>query len=171
MNAGGVAVALGVVAALGVGGTPSASADEWNGQDWGLNGTYLATSIGNWAQTQEVYKDEATVQSKWTISMSCPDILHCAGQVISDAGWSADIWLTSTELDVKRDIPNWEPCADGTTVTGHQRFRFFPVDESGFLHPGSHTLAGFDKTTGESGDCSLNDKLTIDMPFRLEKLS
>ena len=40
---------------------------------------------------------------------------------------------------------------------------------TGFLHPGSRMFAGFDKTSGESGGCSLNDKLEIDMPFRLEQ--
>ena len=45
-------------------GAPTAAA---SGDDWGLNGTYAATSIGNWAQTNDVYRDEATVRSKWTI--------------------------------------------------------------------------------------------------------
>jgi hypothetical protein len=164
-------IAVTAMVALGFAGVPVAHADDWHGEDWGLNGVYLATSNGNWAQTQEVYKDEATVQSKWTVSMNCPSVIDCSGRVTSDAGWSADIVLKSTELDVQRDIPNWEPCEDGTTVTGHQRFRFFPVDETGFLHPGSNTFAGFDKTTGESGGCRLNEKLVIDMPFRLDKIS
>jgi hypothetical protein len=169
-NAAAAFVALTALAAVSLGGAPAGQADEWNGQDWGLNGTYLATSNGDWAQTNDVYHNEATVRSTWTISMNCPSIVNCAGRVTSDAGWSADIWLTSTELNVKRDIPNWEPCDDGTMVTGHQRYRFFPVDETGFLHPGSRTLAGFEKTTGESGGCRLNDKLVIDLPFRLDKV-
>jgi hypothetical protein len=167
----GAAIALSAMIAIGVAGASPAWADGWDGEDWALNGTYLATSNGDWAQTNEVYRNEATVRSTWTITMACPSVLNCAGQVTSDAGWSADIVLTSTEFDVTRDIPNWEPCADGTTVTGHQRFRFFPVDEAGFLRPGSPTLAGFDKTTGESGGCRLNDKLEINMPFRLDKVS
>jgi hypothetical protein len=92
--------------------------------------------------------------------------------VTSDAGWSADIITTNGEYIVKRELPNWEPCADGSgrTVTGHQRYRFFPVDESGFLKAGSPVFAGFDKTSGETGACSLNQKLEIEMPFRLQRL-
>ena len=36
--------------------------------------------------------------------------------------------------------------------------------------PGSQVFGGFDQTKGESGGCSLNNKLEIDIPFRLEKL-
>ena len=103
--------------------------------------------------------------------MTCSNAVTCAGRVTSDAGWSSDIVYTGSEYDVKRVIPNWEPCVDGRTVTGHQRFRFAPVDVSGFIHPGSPTFAGFDKTVGESGGCSLNDKLEIAMPFRLERVN
>ena len=38
------------------------------------------------------------------------------------------------------------------------------------MRPGSRVFAGFDKTSGESGECSLNEKLEIDMPFRLDKV-
>jgi hypothetical protein len=147
-----------------------AHADDWNADQWALNGTFSAMSNGDWAATNDVYRNEATVRSTWTISMSCTNAVTCAGRVVSDAGWSANIVATNWEYDVKRDIPNWEPCVDGRTVTGHQRFRFFPVDDGGFLHPGSRIFAGFDRTSGESGGCSLNDKLEIDLPFRLEKL-
>lgn len=138
--------------------------------DAALNGTFLAISNGDWAQTNDVYRNEATVRSVWTIAMTCTSVVVCAGTVTSDAGWSADIITTNGEYVVKRDLPGWEPCADGRTVTGHQRYRFFPVAQDGYLLPGSHTFAGFDKTTGESGGCSLNEKLEIDLPFRLERL-
>lgn len=162
-----VAVAL-VASSLvgGVGGAPPAHA-----ADWALNGRYLATSNGDWAQTNEVYHDEATVRSTWTIAMSCTNVVTCAGTVTSDAGWTAEITTTNWEYVVTRDIPNWEPCVDGRTVTGHQRIRFFPVDSHGALLPGSSVFAGYDKTSGESGGCSLNEKLQIDMPFRLDRLT
>jgi hypothetical protein len=169
-SATGGAIAVTAMIAIGVAGAAGARADEWNGDDWALNGTFRAMSNGDWAATNDVYRDEATVRSTWTISMTCSNAVTCAGRVTSDAGWSADIVTTNTEYNVTRDIPNWEPCADGRTVTGHQRYRFFPVDETGFLHPGSDTFAGFDKTVGESGGCSRNDKLEIDMPFRLERV-
>jgi hypothetical protein len=163
----GVSVALSATLTIGVGVAPPAHAG-----DSALNGTFLATSNGDWARTNDVYRDEATVRSTWTIAMTCSNDVTCAGRVASDAGWSADITTTNGEYDVQRELPNWEPCADGSgrTVTGHQRYRFFPVDAAGFLNPGSRTFAGFDKTLGESGGCSLNDKLEINLPFRLEKV-
>jgi len=160
--------ALGVMVSLGVAVAPSAQAG-----DWALNGTYLATSNGDWAMTNDVYRDEQTVRSTWAIAMTCSNTVTCSGTVTSDVGWSADIVTTNGEYIVRRDIPNWEPCADGSgrAVTGHQRYRFFPVDETGAVLPGSRIFAGFDKTSGESGGCSLNQKLEIDMPFRLETLA
>ena len=148
-------------------GAPTAAA---SGDDWGLNGTYAATSIGNWAQTNDVYRDEATVRSKWTITTTCSTPLECTGRVVSDLGWSADVSLHGSEYVVKRDIPNWEPCPIGAARTGHQIYRFYPVDESGAVAWDSTVLAGFDKTSGDSGACGINKALVITMPFRLEKV-
>lgn len=159
--------ALGVIAALSVIAAPQAHAE-----DMALNGRFKATSIGDRATTNDVYHEEAPVRSIWTIEMTCSDVLTCHGTVTSDAGWSSEIATSNGEYIVKRELPNWEPCADGSgrTVTGHQRYRFFPVNQDGFLLPGSRVFGGFDKTSGESGGCSLNSMLVIDMPFRLEKL-
>jgi len=153
-------------AAVAVAAAPAASATA----DWALNGRYLATSNGDWAKTNLVYRDLPTVRSIWTIAMTCTAYIVCAGRVDSDAGWSADITITNGEYVVKVDRPGWEPCPDGTTVDGHQRYRFFPVGPDGFVQPGSRVFAGFDVTTGRSGGCGINDKLMIEMPFRLEKL-
>ncbi|MBI3227606.1 MAG: hypothetical protein HYZ39_21370 [Mycolicibacterium cosmeticum] len=161
---------LGVVLAVGVSGTPPAGADEWDGDNWALNGIYVATSNGDWAATDDVYRNEATVVSRWTISMNCPDVLHCSGMVSSDAGWGAPISLVNTEYVVLRDIPAWEPCPNGAAaVTGHQRIRFSPVNDVGYIWPGSHYFSGVDKTLGESGGCRDNDTLEIAMPFTLQK--
>jgi hypothetical protein len=139
--------------------------------DMALNGKYQATSNGDWAQTDEVYRQEASVRSVWTISMSCVSATRCSGRVDSDAGWSSDIvTLSGLEYVVKLDRPNWEPCANGTTVTGHQRYHFYPAGPGGFYGPDSTTYAGWDKTTGEGAGCGRNDKLQIELPFRLEKL-
>jgi hypothetical protein len=167
MYARGVVAALSVLAALGVVGAPSAHAD-----DWALNGKFLATSNGEWAATNDVYRDEASVRSVWTITMTCTNVVTCSGTVASDIGWSAEITTTNGEYIVKRELPNWEPCADGSgrTVTGHQMYRFFPVGNTGAVLPGSRVFGGFDQTKGETGGCSLNNTLEIDLPFRLEKL-
>ena len=155
------ALSLGVVAA-----SPAHAAD------WALNGRYVATSNGDWASTNEVYRDLPSVRSIWTITMTCSNVVTCDGTVVSDAGWSADIAVQSTDYYVVRDLPDWQRCADGTgrTVTGHQRYRFYPAGPDGNILAGSPVFAGTDKTSGESGGCSLNEKVQIEMPFRLEKL-
>src|SRR5258707_1105121 len=55
-----------------------------------VNGTYLATSDGQWAKTNESYHDEQTVTQTWTITSSCSSFLDCTGHVTSNQGWSAD---------------------------------------------------------------------------------
>jgi hypothetical protein len=167
MRARGAIGVLGAITALGVATAPSALAE-----DWGLNGRFRATSNGDWATTNDVYHDEASKQNIWTVTMTCSNQVTCIGTVVSDAGWSADIKTTNGEYVINRDLPSWEPCADGSgrTVAGHQRYRFFPVASNGFILPGSDVFAGFDQTAGESGGCSLNEKLEIVLPFRLEKL-
>jgi hypothetical protein len=159
---------LSAIVALGLTAAPSAHAD-----DWGLNGTFRATSNGDFAKTNDVYHDEVATQSVWTITMACTDQVTCAGTVVSDAGWTADITTHNGEYRIKRQLPNWEPCADGSgrTVTGHQMYRFWPTSSDGYVLPGSPVFAGFDTTSGESGGCSVNEKLQIQMPFRLERLS
>jgi len=161
------AVATGVLVLILAIGVPTAVA---SGDEWGLNGTYAATSNGQWAQTNDIYRDEASVRSTWTISTTCSTPVECTGRVSSDLGWSADVSIHGSEYVVKRDIPNWEPCPDGTARTGHQIYRFYPVDERGWVSWGSTVLAGFDKTVGDSGACGINKALVITLPFRLEKV-
>jgi hypothetical protein len=136
-----------------------------------LNGTYLATSNGVWAQANDSYQYEATVRSTWTISSTCSDAQNCTGRVTSDQGWSAEIYTHSIGMwYVKRDVPNWEPCSDGTAAPGQQTYYFYPVDSNGQLEPTSTTLmAGKDETIGLGGACGINKPLVIQMPFRLDK--
>ncbi|MDT5195205.1 MAG: hypothetical protein QOH20_1959, partial [Mycobacterium sp.] len=61
--AGATAVAVTVIVGVG---TPSSA--RASGDDLALNGTYLATSNGDWAKTNESYHDETTVRSTWTIT-------------------------------------------------------------------------------------------------------
>jgi hypothetical protein len=160
-------VVLATVALVLAAGVPNAAA---SGDDWGLNGTYLATSIGNWAQTNDVFHAEATVRSKWTLTTTCTTPVKCTGRVVSDAGWSADVRLDGSEYVVKRTLPNWEPCPNGVVRTGHQIYRFYPVDENALVAWGSTLLAGVDITSGDSGACGINEALVISQPFRLEKV-
>lgn len=141
--------------------------------DLALNGIFRATSNGQWAQTNDSYHDEHTVQSIWRITSSCGDAFHCSGTVSSDQGWTAPINKTSQSWTVERQLLNWEPCADGTAAAGRQLYRFWRVDESGDydLDSQSSVFAGEDKTIGPSGACGINRILAIRMPFRLEKLA
>jgi hypothetical protein len=139
-------------------------------EDAALNGRFRATSNGEWATTNDVYRNEATVQSTWTIAMTCINDVTCSGTVTSDAGWTAPVRISNGEYIVKRDLPDWEPCGDGRKFVGHQSYRFFPVGEGGFLEPGSGTFAGFDKTSGDSGACSINERLEIEIPFSMQRL-
>ena len=140
--------------------------------DIAINGRYTATSLGNWAKTNDAYHNEATVRSTWILSSSCTTAQDCTGRVSSDQGWSAPLYTNDGEMwYVKHDVPHWETCADGSTNTGHQVFMFYPVDENGNVQTGSSTLAGVDKTLGPSGACRVNKWLNIEMPFRLDKIS
>jgi hypothetical protein len=141
--------------------------------DIALNGRYLATSIGNYAKTNEVFRNELTVTSTWTITSTCTDPEDCNGTVSTDQGWTAPVSKTADTWVVDRNIPNWEPCADGSAAPGHQQYRFYRVDNDGQLDLTnlSTTYAGFDRTAGPSGGCGISRWLVIKMPFRLDKIS
>lgn len=142
-----------------------------SGEEWGLNGTYAAVSNGDLAQTDDVYRNEATVRSTWTIHTTCTTPVDCTGRVSSDAGWTADVKYAGSEYVVKRDIPNWEPCPNGASRVGHQIYRFYPVNEKGWVSVGSTIFAGIDRTSGDSGACGINKTLVITLPLRVEKVS
>lgn len=136
-----------------------------------LNGSYAAVSVGNWAKTNEVYIDEQVVRSIWTIVSSCSDPDNCVGHVHSDQGWDAEISMKANMWSVRRDIPNWIPCPDGTAYPGRQLFRFAPAGPGGRRVVGSPVLAGEDVTAGPAGACGVGQPLVIRMPFRLDKIS
>jgi hypothetical protein len=166
-----VAVSATLVAASvagGVGMAPSAWA-----YDPAINGTYTATVVGDWARTNQVYHQEAVVRSTWTISSSCSTGQDCTGQVKSDQGWTAPLTMHDGLIWwVKRDIPNWETCPDGTSFPGHDVVYFYPADpETGLNTLGSSpVLAGRQHTTGPAGACGTNAPLYIEQPFRLDKI-
>jgi hypothetical protein len=138
--------------------------------DWGLNGTYVATSNGEWAKTNDIFHDEASIRSTWTISSTCSYPGECTGTVTSDWGWSAPIYQKSAVWYVKRVVDNWQPCPDGTAAPGLQVFRFYPGTPDGSAaDPTSSTQLGADQTTGVSGSCGSSKVLFIDLPFKLVK--
>ncbi|HXY66906.1 MAG TPA: hypothetical protein VEI45_21690 [Mycobacterium sp.] len=159
-----------LLGAIGIGVLSAFSSATAYGDDDALSGTYLATSNGEWAKTNDSYHNEATVRSTWTITSTCTTPFDCIGRVTSDAGWSADLHRQNSEWTVKREVPNWERCDDGTAFTGLQEYRFYPAAASGISSPGSTTLVGEDKTTGPSGACGRNQWLVVRMPFKLVKI-
>lgn len=167
MAAAATALAAGLTGGFSAGLSARASSD-----DYAINGTYRATSIGEWSKTNDTYHDEATVTSTWTITSTCTSAQDCAGTVTSDQGWSAPLTVRDrTMWKVARDVPGWQGCPDGSSYPGHQLYNFWPVDANGQIQVGSPTLGGFDKTTGPSGACGRNFPLVIEMPFRLDKIS
>lgn len=138
--------------------------------DWGLNGTYTATSNGEWAKTNEIFHNEASIRSIWTINTTCSYPTECTGTVVSDWGWRAPIYQTGGVWFVKHIVDNWQPCPDGTAAQGFQVFRFAPTNPDGdAVDPASPVLTGADETTGVSGACGRSKTWFISMPFKLVK--
>jgi hypothetical protein len=157
-------VAVTLIALLGT--SPPAAAAGGSG----LNGTYTATSNGEWAKTNDVFHNEASIRSVWNISTTCSYPTECTGTVTSDWGWGAPIYQTAGVWFVKHIVQNWEPCPDGTAAAGFQIFRFAPTNADGdTVDPESPVLTGADQTTGISGACGINKPLFVTMPFKLVK--
>ena len=139
--------------------------------NWALNGTYTATSNGQWARNNDVFHDERSVRATWTITSQCSYPTECTGTVSSDQGWTAPIYQTSGEWYVKHIVPKWIPCADGSTADGLQVFRFKAMTPDGSTtDPTSNTLVGEDGTRGPSGACGRSLAIFITMPFKLVRI-
>lgn len=155
-----------VVALAAMGGVHAADANA--APEWGLNGTYVATSNGEWSKTNDVFRDQDSIRSTWTISTTCSYPSECTGTVNSDWGWSAPIYKKSDVWYVKKTVDGWQPCPDGSAGPGLQVFRFYPATPDGAgADAASTTLMGEDSTTGVSGSCGSSKVLFITMPFKL----
>jgi hypothetical protein len=142
--------------------------------DYGVevNGTYRVTSNGDWAKTNEVFIDELTVVQTWTVSSSCTSPTDCTGEVTSDQGWTAPVRFGGGLWSVKRDIPGWVPCRDGSSALGQQQFQFWGVNSAGMRQAtNTDLMAGWDRTSGPSGACGVNKPVVIRMPLRLERIA
>ena len=161
----GVVIAATVLIA-GVAVAPPAHAAEW-----ALNGTFTATSNGEWARSNDVFHEQQSVRATWTISSECSYPTECTGTVTSDQGWTAPIYQTSGEWYVKHIVPQWMPCQVGPPADGFQVFRFKRMTPNGDnTDPSSNTLIGEDGTTGPSGACGRSLAINISMPFKLVKV-
>lgn len=165
-----VCAATASVLGLGPAFCSSFSPARATGDSPAINGKFTAVSNGEWAQVNDAFHDKPTVRSIWTISSSCANALSCAGTVTSDQGWTASVYTTNYVWYVKRDVANWEDCPDGSSIPGHQVYRFYAVAVDGTLDPTSTTYAGKDETTGPSGACGKNLPLDISLPFKLVQI-
>ena len=173
-------VSAAAIALIGSHGTaPPAQAEDYG---IAINGTYRATSNGDWAQSSQgpygaggarVYRDEATKIETWTVTSDCVSPLECYGEVRSDAGWTGVLEFNGKNWFVDRDIENWEPCPDGTAAPGHQSIGLWNFDPSTSLGIATFRdlLVGFEKTQAQSGACGVSKPLIIQLPMRVEKLS
>ncbi|WP_243858459.1 hypothetical protein [Mycobacterium sp. DL440] len=142
-----------------------------DGNDWGLNGTFRAQSNGEWAQTNDSYRDEQTVIATWTVSTTCTTRFDCVGDVASNQGWTAPLYTKSGTFYVKHIVPQWEPCPDGSRSDGLQVFHFYPARPDGNGDMTSTELfMGEDTTTGISGACGISKPLVVKIPFKLAKV-
>jgi hypothetical protein len=160
-------IAAAVVVTAGLGQCAAAHGETYGIE---LNGAYRVTSNGDWAKTNEKYSNEKTVTQTWTITSTCDDPLACSGQVHSDQGWTAPARFLDDHWIITRTIANWEPCPDGTTAPGNQKFLFWGVKAAGMLdNTNTNLMAGIDETVAPSGACGVNKPLVIKMPMRLER--
>jgi hypothetical protein len=93
---------------------------------------------------------------------------------MSDQGWTVPLSWFGGAWEIQRDIPNWEPCEDGTAYTGHQIIRFWGVDENGMIltrQSQAIQFGGQDRTYGPSGGCGINNRQEITMPFTMRKVA
>ena len=169
MSASKVCAVIASATFIALGGASPAGADPLGpDQQWGINGTFLTSSNGDWAQLNQRYEDQPSTRSTWTISTQCVSPSDCTGTVNSDAGWSAPIYTTNGLWYVKRKVPNWRFCADGVPVEGFQTYKFYPVGANGHVDGDAKEYTGFDKTIGPSGSCGRNQWPVIEMPFYMK---
>src|ERR1700755_274545 len=103
------ATLLAATAFSGLGIAPPAQATTK--EEVAINGTFRATSIGDWAQRNDQYFGETTVYQIWTISSTCVTFQKCHGTVTSDQGWTAPLTMNDGKMwKVRRTVPNWERC-------------------------------------------------------------
>ncbi|EHB54103.1 hypothetical protein MycrhDRAFT_4566 [Mycolicibacterium rhodesiae JS60] len=143
-----------------------AAADE----QWGINGTFVMSSNGEWAKVNERFENQPSERNIWTIQSTCISPTECTGTVTSDAGWTAPIYTTNGLWYVKRTIPNWRFCADGAAIEGFQEYLIYPVGIDGHVDPSADEYTGRNRVIGPSGSCGRNQWPVIAMPIYMKKL-
>lgn len=138
---------------------------------WGINGTYATSSNGAFAKLNERYEPQPGNRSTWVVSTKCVGPWDCTGTVKSSDGWTAPIYTTDGLFYVKRSVPNWRFCDDGTPIQGFQEYKLYPVGPDAHVADVSDEFTGEDHTTGPSGSCGRNQWPVVRMPFYMKKIS
>ncbi|AFM18309.1 hypothetical protein Mycch_3576 [Mycolicibacterium chubuense NBB4] len=162
-------VAATVVTVMGsLGLPPSARASNFGME---FDGTYVVKSDGEWAKTNDVFIDEQTVVETWTVRTDCVSPIECSGEVTSDHGWTGSVKLDDFWY-VRRDIPNWMPCPDGTFATGHQLYLLYGFDPAMTQRvTTTDFMAGRNVTKSDSGACGVNKPKVIELPVSLQRVA
>jgi hypothetical protein len=169
----GVQAAAVATAALTVIGSVSAATPA-HASNYGveLTGTWLVSSNGDCAKTNDVFMNEQSNTQTWTVVTNCASAIECTGTVKSDQGWTGTIRLDNFWY-VDHDIPNWAPCPDGTFASGHQLFVLWGVDTTTEerITTNINYMGARNITKTASGSCGANKPLVIEIPAFLKKLS
>ena len=179
----GVELAAGAVASIAVMArvvsAPSALATDYG---VALNGTYRAFSNGEWAQTSagpngaggaQVYIDQPSKLEIFSVSSDCASPISCSGEVRSDAGWTGALSYNGDTWTIKRDIPNWLPCPDGTAAPAHQIFALWGWDPRTSERRSTirDLIVGSERTQAPSGACGYNKPVITELPVRMELIA
>ena len=159
-----------LAAAATVSSATPARADE-DPSLWGINGTFATSSNGAFAKLNERYEAQPGDRATWVISTQCVGPADCTGTVKSSDGWTAPIYTNDGIFFVKRAVPNWRFCDDGTPIQGLQEYKIYPVGPDGHYADTSDEYTGEDHTTGPSGSCGRNQWPVVRMPFYMKKIA
>jgi hypothetical protein len=177
-----VELAAGALASIAVIGSvvsaPSAQATDYG---VALNGTYRAFSNGEWAQTSagpngaggaQVYIDQPSKMEIWTVTSDCVSPIECYGEVRSDAGWIGDMNFNGDSWRIFHDIPNWQPCPDGTAAPAQRYFALWGFNPStSEKNKDRNLIVGWERTQGPTGACGYSKPVVTQLPVRLELIS
>ena len=119
----------------------------------------------------------------WTMSSSCTSPMSCTGEVTKRPGLDRPDAArrrarqhrahSAPSGSSTASVANWEPCPEGTSAPGTQKFVFWGWDPANSERNMKivDLLVGSDTTKGPSGACGINKPLVIELPMRLEKVA
>ncbi len=150
-------------------GTSMAHADEFGA----VNGVFNAVSNGDRARTNNVYMDEQTVVSTWTISITCTMYQICEGIVQQRPELDGNYFLQMACGTSAGRFPTGSTALVGGTATWAAAVRFYPVNVAK-RSDGARVRTSSPESTGPrrmAGPAVPTPPTVIEMPFRLSRAS